>query len=209
MDTYVYVDGFNLYYGAVKDTPYKWLDPARLCKNLLKPQDKIRKVKYFTARVSARPSGPGQPQRQDVFLRALRTIPALEIIYGHFITKNVSMLQAGLPAGTKRFVNVVKTEEKGSDVNLATHLVNDAHNGVFELAVLITNDSDLLEAVRIVKRELKLCVGLLNPHQHPSRVLKAEADFIKQIRASVLARSQFPPTLTDAHGQFTKPPSWP
>lgn len=142
------------------------------------------------------------------FLRVLRTIPGLEIIYGHFITKNVSMLQAGLPPGTKRFVNVVKTEEKGSDVNLATHLVNDAHNGLFELAVLITNDSDLLEAVRIVKRELNLHVGLLNPHKHPSRVLKAEVDFMKRIRANVLARSQFPPTLTDTQGQFTKPASW-
>lgn len=86
METYVYVDGFNLYYGAVKDTPYKWLDPARLCQNLLKPRDRIRKIKYFTARVSARPSDPGQPQRQDVFLRALRTIPGVPPIFARKYT---------------------------------------------------------------------------------------------------------------------------
>jgi hypothetical protein len=52
-------------------------------------------------------------------------------------------------------VEVLKTEEKGSDVNIAAHLVNDAHKGRFEAAVLITNDSDLLTPMQIVRRELK------------------------------------------------------
>jgi hypothetical protein len=46
----VYIDGFNLYYGALKGTPYKWLDLSRLCQTLL-PSDTIHEIKYFTARV--------------------------------------------------------------------------------------------------------------------------------------------------------------
>ena len=61
---------------------------------------------------------------------------------------------------------VDKTEEKGSDVNLASHLVRDAYQQAFQVAVLITNDSDLAEPVRIVRQELNLPVGVLNPHQH-------------------------------------------
>ena len=85
MKTYVYVDGFNLYYGAVKDTPYKWLDINKLSQLLL-PKHSIARIKYFTARVSGRPSDPDQPTRQQLFLRALRTLSNLEIIYGHFLT---------------------------------------------------------------------------------------------------------------------------
>ena len=66
MKTIVYVDGFNLYYGAVKDTPYKWLDINKLCQLLL-PKHTIHQIKYFTARVVARPSDPDQPTRQQVY----------------------------------------------------------------------------------------------------------------------------------------------
>lgn len=76
MRTFVYIDGFNFYYGAVKNTPYKWLDFSKLCQHLLSP-NQILKIKYFTARVKARPSDPRQPIRQQTYLRALQTIPKL------------------------------------------------------------------------------------------------------------------------------------
>jgi hypothetical protein len=103
---------------------------------------------------------------------------------------------------------VDKTEEKGSDVNLAAHLVRDAFQQRFEAAVLITNDSDLGEPVRIVRQELGLPVGILNPRQTHSVVLKNLATFVKRIRQSDLLASQFPPSLTDKKGTFTKPASW-
>ena len=58
--TIVYIDGFNFYYGAVKGTPYKWLDLEALCRRLL-PKDQIVKIRYFTARVASRPEDPQQP----------------------------------------------------------------------------------------------------------------------------------------------------
>jgi hypothetical protein len=202
---YVYVDGFNLYYGAVKNSPYRWLDVAALCKRML-PNDSIQSIKYFTATVSARPNDPQKPVRQQVYLRALRTIPGLAIIYGHFLTHSCRMVVTGTSPPQKVWVD--KTEEKGSDVNLAAHLLRDGFRGSFEIAVLITNDSDLMEPVRMVRQDLKLPVGILNPHQHHSAVLKPQATFMKRIRQSDLAACQFPTILLDAKGQFHKPAIW-
>jgi uncharacterized LabA/DUF88 family protein len=103
---------------------------------------------------------------------------------------------------------VEKTEEKGSDVNLASHLVRDAFLKQFEVAVLITNDSDLAEPVRIVAQELHIPVGILNPHQHHSKELQRYATFVKRIRQGHLLASQFPTTVQDAKGAFSKPAGW-
>jgi NYN domain len=95
-----------------------------------------------------------------------------------------------------------------SDVNLATHLLHDAHMRRFEVAVIVSNDSDLLEPIRIVREQLGKTVGILNPHPRPSRALLPHIDFIKQIRPGVLRAAQFPPILRDKHGTFTKPKDW-
>jgi hypothetical protein len=206
MKTIVYIDGFNLYYGALKGTPYKWLDLSKLSRFLL-PKNEIIRIKYFTARISARPGDPQQPNRQQAYLRALKTLPNLDIIYGHFLSHKVSMLLAK-PTGKQKYATVIKTEEKGSDVNLAAHLINDGYQGHYEMAVLVTNDSDLLEPIKIVRESLELPVGLLNPHQKPSRVLVKYASFIKPIRKGVLAASQFSDVMRDERGAFHKPTKW-
>jgi hypothetical protein len=68
----VYIDGFNLYYGCLEGTACRWLDLEALCRRLF-PRDTIHRIRYFTAIVSARPSDPQQPQRQQAYLRALNT----------------------------------------------------------------------------------------------------------------------------------------
>ncbi len=208
MKTIVYVDGFNLYYGAVKGTSCKWLDILALCKFLL-PKNEILQIKYFTALVTARPNDPDQPNRQQVYLRALRTLPGLEIIHGHFREHVIMMPLANPVPGGPKHVRVIKTEEKGSDVNIAAHLINDGHRKRYEAAILITNDSDLVEPVKIVRNELRFPVGVLNPiPDKPSHELRKYATFVKPIRKGVLSASQFPPTLKDAVGTFHKPPRW-
>lgn len=206
MKTNVYVDGFNFYYGAVKGTPYKWLNIAALC-HLLLPNDMIWRIKYFTAPVHPRPQDPDQRVRQETYLRALGTIPNLEIILGTFHTHEITMPLANQPG---KFARVIKTEEKGSDVNIATHLLMDGFRNDFELAVVISNDSDLALPIQVVMKDLHKPVGILMPSRqgHPSRVLSAQATFVKQIRERVLAKSQFAPTLEDAKGVFNKPATW-
>jgi len=200
----IYVDGFNLYYGALKNTPFRWLDIAKLC-HIMLPRDAINQIKYFTALVNPRPVNPGQLTRQQTYLRALQTIPNLEVIYGHFLTHEIMMPLAPPKNG---YVKVIKTEEKGSDVNLALHLLSDGYKNAYDVAIVISNDSDLLLPIQFVKQELGKKVGILNPQKHPSRVLIANADFVKNIRRGVLSKSRFPTTLTDSQGTFKKPATW-
>lgn len=209
MNTIIYVDGFNLYYGAVKGTPYRWLNIQRMCELLLLPTDTIKGICYFTAKVLHRKHNPAKNIRQQVYLRALKTIPNLEIIYGHYSEHVKSMRLARPLADGTKFMDVIRTEEKGSDVNLAVRLLHDGCKRRYELAVVVSNDSDLLSAVQIVQDDLGLSVGVLNPQQqHPSIALQREAKFFKTIRSSVLSRSQFPDVMQDARGTFYKPPSW-
>jgi uncharacterized LabA/DUF88 family protein len=204
----VYVDGFNLYYGAVRDTPYKWLDLLAVSQFLF-PADQIVSLKYFTALVSSRPNDPDKTNRQSIYIRALKTLPRVEVILGSFLSHAVDMVLASSPPGSPQFAKVLKTEEKGSDVNIAAHMINDGHKGLYDTAALITNDSDLKEAVRIVALELKLGVVVINPHQHrASRSLVNHATSVKQIRTGLLAACQLPPTLQDAQGKITKPSRW-
>lgn len=258
LKTNVYIDGFNLYFGCIKNTPYRWLNLYKLC-SLLLPKHQINKIKYFTALVSGRPTDPQQPTRQQIYLRALKTIPNLEIIYGQFQTRKTKMplinktfdpaqksknhilifrstnptvenlnkvkqhlyysktdLQdfridsvfTPLPKDNIQSAYVIRTDEKGSDVNLATHLLYDAFKDDFEIAAIISNDSDLYESVRLVI-SLGKKVGILNPQRRPpSRKLLSIATFFKQIRANVLSASLFSPIMKDVNGEFHKPEVW-
>jgi len=207
MRTFVYVDGFNLYYGTLKSTPWKWLDPVALIQKILQPQHRIVALKYFTARVSATPDDPSKPQRQDVYLRAIQRFrPEVAVYFGHFLSHVVRMPLANQVAG-RRTEQVIKTEEKGSDVNLAAHLLNDGWLDLYDCAVVVSNGSDLAEAMRLVKQHCRKRIGLVTPgNRHPSRQLLDHADFARRIRADVLQRSQLPDPLPGTN--IRKPASW-
>lgn len=206
--TAVYIDAFNLYFGALKGTPHRWLDLAALCKAYL-PNNDVIAIKYFTAKVSARPNDPQQPARQQAYLRALGTLPTVSVVYGHYLSHEVTARLANPPAGGSAYVRIIKTEEKGSDVNLASHLLHDAHLNRFDIAVVISNDSDLCEPIKLVRKDLAKQVGVLNPHKNASRAILPHIDFIKQIRGAALAASQFPAQLQDAQGNvIQKPAGW-
>lgn len=216
--TNVYIDGFNLYYGALRRTPYKWLDLASLTQRLF-PAHAINQIRYFTARVAALPHDPQVAARQDLYLRALRTIPILTIYEGFFLSHAVLALQFPLayrpanlpPSRPPQAVQILKTEEKGSDVNLATHLLLDVFRGAFDEAVVVSNDSDLAEPIRVVVQEFGKRVTVVNPHfrRQPTRLLlQVASSTLRQINRSALAKSQFPSPMTDVNGSFTKPAGW-
>ena len=223
--TYVYIDGFNLYYGSLKKSPYKWLNPYLLCQNILSSKNEIESIKYFTASVSARDNDPGMPMRQSIYFRALRTIDCLEIIEGHYLTHKKTMKIAEPPKLYKNienpmtlesryheveFANVVSTEEKGSDVNLATHLLLDAFDGKFDVAVIISNDSDLATPVGITRNRFNKKVIILNPHSKNKASIQLAKFSTKviQISSENLSESLFKDSLSDNIGTFTKPASW-
>lgn len=210
--TNVYIDGFNLFYGALKGTPHRWLDLEAICAKLLPPErHQLHRIRYFTAKVSARPDDLQAPIRQETYLRALATLPTVSVHLGHFLTKPTRMPLARPASSGPKTVEVIKTEEKGSDVNLATYLVADAFRGDADCFVVISNDSDLTEPMRVVHHELGLRVGLVNPHPPNKRsyaLLSCKPTFFKQLRPAALAASQLPQQLRDAQGAITKPASW-
>ena len=236
MATGIYIDGLNLYYGALRGTTHKWLDLEKLAKTLL-PDDEIKIVRYFTARITARPGDPQAPARQDTYIRALATTPVVQVHMGRFTTRIKSKILADhkfhpteifsprfRPRSlylmmwkdkVRRRVNdttkakVIIDEEKGSDVSLGVHLLNDSARGFIDKAVVISNDSDLSEAIRL-SREFDVPVGIVNPHKLSTHIfLKKFSTFEIHLRDEVLSRCQFPITIQDSKGrEIHKPKMW-
>jgi len=214
MRTVFYVDGFNLYYSAVKGTPLRWLDLQALFKHVF-PKNVIGAIKYFTAEVDSTPGNPEQALRQQVYWRALRTLPNLEIILGHFRTRKTLAKVVSPPPNT---IRVYKTEEKGSDVNIAAHLLMDGFRNEYECAIVVSGDSDLVTPIRMVRDCLGKTVGVLNPQRlsgpgkRPERksagLRHAAAFYKKGVTWGQLEKAQFPDRIEDAHGTIHKPRPW-
>ena len=202
--TTVYVDGFNLFYGALKGQKHYWLDLLKFSQGLLQRENAITRIRYFTALVSATKRDPTATDRQDAYLRALRTLRGLTIHLGSFINDS---------AGSPR--------EKGSDVNLATYLLLDAFDGRFDVAFVISNDSDLKTPISVVTKRFGYPVGVALPllnensdgtQRRASRDLVEVASFVRHInksRQSLLKASQFPSNVPTRDGRsVSKPASW-
>jgi uncharacterized LabA/DUF88 family protein len=246
----VYVDGFNLYY-AIRNSGCKWLNLKSLAEQLLPAGASIAKIRYFTARVSGALDSDA-PRRQQIYFKALETVPEIEFHFGTFLAKTqwrpVVMLPIAdrpmhksnesvcfapgvvvvepdretpnsiredfvcgkygeKPADRKPTVanNALKSkifsmEEKGSDVNLAVHLLNDAWLNAFDVAAVVSNDSDLVEPIRIVAAQLKKPVYLLTPPNAfgASPALRKVATYSRHIHKSHLQAAQFPDSILSA-----------
>jgi NYN domain len=219
MRTIVYVDGFNLYYGALKGHKgTRWLDLLALSKRLL-PANDIVGIAYCTAFVRPRPGNPDQLKRQKLYIAALKTIPCLRVYKGAYIPLvKRRPLASPQPGQTSQWPTAAlfhDSEEKGSDVNLATRLLVEAYNGRYEAAAIISNDGDLKMPVGVVRNELGLPVTVINPHKPKKRSmalspnpLPRNAKYI-QLRHSDVVACQFPTTLTTASGKrITRPARW-
>ena len=208
MRTIAYVDGFNLFYGSLKGTPYKWLHLCAYFERTLPPHCVLVGVKYFTARVSPSANDPFSPGRQDVYLRALRAQSAnrIAITEGRFSVKTVSAPLASNPA---TLIKIIKTEEKGSDVNLAVELVNDAWLNAFDCAAVVSNDADLEAAMRVTKQQLKKKVYLFTPgapKRTPLAVLTKWSHKQLGVLQVDIAASQLPQIVNP--GNIAKPVRW-
>jgi hypothetical protein len=138
MKTNIYVDGFNLYFRLLKANPsLKWLNPKLLAEQVLQPRNVIQTVRYYTARVSGRLDARA-PARQQVYLDALATVPEITVHMGNFLTAPKwagivhppqTLPPVLIPPPWPDVIRVWKVEEKGSDVNLASHLIRDAFRG--------------------------------------------------------------------------------
>jgi hypothetical protein len=103
-------------------------------------------------------------------------------------------------------IQVVKYEEKGSDVQLAVQLVKDAHLDLFDMAVVISNDSDLQPAVDIVLALPRKRVMIVNPRKKGRSLQGSDRNYLS---GGLLESSQMPSAVIDAEGlHVTKPSRW-
>ena len=205
--------------------------------------DHIVRIVYCTAIVKQLPGDPQQATHQQFYLRALKTLPNLHVVLGHFEERTAKLrlvppprqppiqLADGTPLDR---VLVQRFEEKGSDVNLATHLLIDGFQNLYDVAVVVSADTDLEEPIRLVDVSLRKKVGILTPRSRLSELLVRHADFVKYIiskpsEIAELQRStqasaqkrlrsalteadllacQFPDQMTDADGVFHRPAAW-
>lgn len=201
----IYIDGFNLYYALLKPNPaVRWLDLAALGA-ALRPAD-IVTVRYFTAKVLSVPD-PGSGMRQRLYLKAVETLSNVTVHFGHFKAHQVRMALVAPPANGSRTALVWKTEEKGSDVNIATRLLLDGVDGLFEEAVVISGDSHLVEPVREAKQRYGP-VHVRNPRNVHSDLAVAATSY-GHLDPTLLPRCQFAETVHLATGRsVTRPGRW-
>ena len=137
-------------------------------------------------------------------------MPGFDAYYGVFRSGVKRRPLAEPVVGLPTHVLVRDSEEKGSDVNLATRLLVDGFNGEYEQAVVVSNDADFAGAMRYVRDDLGLRVTLVNPDPRNSspRELTDAATYVKRLWKSHLRRSQLPDTLMDGVGVIGKPAGW-
>ena len=203
----VYVDGLNLYHCALADTPHWWLDLQALARRMLEPGFTLHRIRYFTARIADR-RNPEQRFRQQAYLRALGTVTGLVIHEGHFLSYPTWMPLANPQPGEPSRVKVVRTEEKGSDANLAAWLTRDAAKRDCRAAFVITGDSDFTGVIQMVRREFNFPVHVIDPRRASSRRLRSASTSYRLLNRKLLPECQFPTRLRDHSGCVTKPRGW-
>lgn len=178
-----------------------------LSKQILAPNDQIVRIRYFTADVSPRAGDEEAPIRQSTYFRALRSIPELKIHKGKMLSK---VIRRPLVGEENTTVSVHSTEEKGSDVNLASHMLMDAFCETFDVALVLSQDTDLLEPMRMVTEELgkTLILGWFE-ETSPGKQHRRLASRVVHISDGMLQRAQFPnPVVSKGGEKIFRPDSW-
>lgn len=217
---------------------WRWLNPRALATDILNrrpdwPDASVERIVYCTARIDATTNPEGQ-QEQDVYLKALVGAGAVDLIeYGHYVARvrtaplatpdrrGRPVLAApawpvkiqgadGTPLPDARFmVSTAYREEKGSDVNVASHLLLDALRDRIDAAVVVSNDSDL--RLPIQQARTLVPVGLVNPTRAwLAGALRGEPSdgsgrhWWMQLSADDFRGNQLP----DPAGRYSKPGKW-
>ncbi len=194
----VYVDGFNIYFGMLEAgfANCKWLNLKLLVLSLLKANQECVEVKYFTSRVS---NNPDKQRRQIAYIEALETV-GIKIFYGQYQSDKIECRRCG---------NIwPKYNEKMTDVNIATQMIIDAYQDKYDMAMLVSGDSDLVPPIRAVHENFKdkrVFVAFPSKRYNNSVALEAKGSMI--IGRKKLVDSQFPYEVKKRDGYILRKPS--
>ena len=196
-----YIDGFNLYYAlrTIGWRRYYWLDLRRLSENLLRPSQRLEGVHYFTSRVVPKGGDTGKMVRQTAYLEALENIQDLHIHHGYHLPKKMECFQCG--------GSWLTYEEKMTDVNIAVQLLCDAYEGAFDVAIVVSADSDLTRPVTaVLERFPEKQIVVAFPPNRVSKQLRAAATASLVIGRKRISDSQLPDEIAKPDGYVLRRP---
>ena len=199
-----YVDGFNLYFGLRHKgwRRYYWLDLVALSQELLKPDQTLHGVHYFTTRIRDNGHNGQDMRRQGTYLEALGALAGITLHFGHYLEK---------PRQCRRCGNTwMDYEEKMTDVNIAVQLLADAFDDRFDTALLISADSDLTTPVQQVRARFpeKRIVVAQPPGRQSVSLIKAANGYFT-VGEAKLRQSQLPSVVKRQDGfELHRPEYW-
>lgn len=227
MKTICYVDGYNLYYGCLRNTAYKWLDIHKLLASMLhqqNPDAELITIKFFTAPVITRFASNGSiaQQSQQNYHRALEILypNSIDIINGYYNDEKSNAMLYLSPPDKQQRVHVWKLEEKQTDVNLALSAYRDAAQGRAEQLVFVTNDTDQEPSLKAIREDFSesIRIGVILPIKENASATKARpgnmrlstyADWTrKHIKDHELAAAQLPRVVPTKKKAIRKPEYW-
>ena len=194
-----YIDGFNVYYSlnTKRFQKYKWLDYRKVAEGVIKTGDNITGIYYFTTLVEWKPDAVA---RHKLYIKVLRSV-GVEAIFGRFMQKKVRCHLCGRYYKTR--------EEKQTDVNIALRMVCDGINDLYDRAVIISGDTDLIPAIEAVHRIAPdKEIGVMFPLRRYNNSLEKAADFASTMREKMLKRCQFPYKMRIGSTIIERPESW-
>lgn len=229
--TGAYVDGYNLYYGRLRGSDFKWLDLVKLVEDILVKRDQnesLQAVHLFTAYALANfaTHGTVSVEAQSAYHRALQAKygERFYVIYGeHSFDKDGSLLPefvAGQPYDRTKRTRVWRLEEKKTDVNLAITMYRHAAKGLYDRIILVSNDSDAEPALQAIREDFPhIMVGVIVPimppvpGSDPSRrvsgsLTKLAHWTVKNLTDDQLQAAQLPPHVPTKKKPIRKPAHW-
>lgn len=226
--TRVYIDGYNLYYGCLKGTPYKWLDLMTLFERHIlpssAPQPSVllpQAIKFFTAKI-LEPAAKAldSVSSQARYHTALRKLyhERIQLIEGYYSLSQVKARLVDDVEPNKWARNCAQTlvwklEEKQSDVNLALQAYHDAITGDVDQVVIVTNDTDIAPALHMIRTYTGVKIGVVVPAKpklrEPNTSLVELAHWTRaHIAEQELAGAQLPRVVLGGKAPTIKPDSW-
>jgi len=193
----VYVDGFNLYFGMMEACIQhcKWLDINSLVKSYMSDNQNLIEIKYFTSRIT---NSPSKQKRQTTYLEALEST-GINIIYGLYKAKGIECENCGH--------NWSVSNEKMTDVNIATHLLMDVFNDRFDTAILISGDSDLVPPIKAVHHQFKKkSISVFFPPERHNNTVAGAANGSQIIGKKKIRDHQLPNDVVKKDGYILRKP---
>ncbi|EOY6722633.1 NYN domain-containing protein [Pseudomonas aeruginosa] len=229
MRTAFFVDGYNLFYGLLAGTEFKWLNLRSLLAHVAhvqEPSSELVSVSYFTSGVKPDLATRGvlSKQAQDTYIRALKTT-GVEVIWGRHrleLGRAPRFVDKKTPASRRDQVDIWQLEEKETDVNIAISMYRLAVRQTslpeaerIQQIVLVSADTDMTPALRALREDFPdLRIGVILPHREgikrePPGSLENYSNWMRRfIRADELKAHQFPDRVPTKKKPADKPEYW-